>query len=255
MMLHSCKKFKVKDKVTSGEPKLFFVDLRLEMLCGDEIAEVKLGGGGGDGRGQPLGPIRPVAGFDRGELRGGKRKRRERQPNWETSEMFALVKAKKAEHDEHNVPVGDVVRWCNAERGGDLVHKWPKIAASVWNQGASVVFRNSESCKDKWGQLQGEYKKIRDYEKGRLAAGDQRAYWDLRSAERQELHLPKTFHSKRLYERMDEFLNENPPPTPRPNAFHPNAGKQFITMSGISIFTCLCVGAGEGMVKCSQLLG
>lgn len=177
-------------------------------------------------RGLPLGPIRPLRSTDYRAPRAGKRKRRERQPNWETLEAFALVKAKRAEHDELNVPNGDLSRWCNGERGGDFAKKWAKIADVVWNEGASVVFRNAESCKDKWGQLNGEYKKIRDYEKARTVNGNRASYWDLPAAERQVFHLPKTFHSRRLYDRMDEFLNDSAPPSnSRPNVVIPNAGQ------------------------------
>lgn len=120
---------------------------------------------GGDvdmSRGAPLGPIRPGRPV---EDRAGKRKRRERQPNWETAATFALIEAKGAEHDERGVPN-------YGERGGgDSAKKWAKVAERVWSDGASVVFRNAESCKDKWGQLHGEYKKIRHYQNSRAAPG------------------------------------------------------------------------------------
>ena len=187
-----------------------------------------------------LGPIQtealpPVTLPIRGEVRAGKRKRRERQPNWETKETFALVRAKRAEHDElwrrdpldPLVPNGDVIRWC--ERGGDLSKKWAKVAEVLWRAGASSVLRNAESCKDKWGQLNGEYKKIRDYEKGRAARGYREPpYWELRAAERQEFHLPKTFHSRELYEMMDGFLNVNPPSSRSAIILNRNAGQWLI---------------------------
>ncbi|KAG0583987.1 hypothetical protein KC19_3G177600 [Ceratodon purpureus] len=180
--------------------------------------------------GPPLGPIRPVRSTENRAPRAGKRKRRERQPNWETTETFALVKAKRAEHDEFSVPNGDLIRWCNGERGGDSANKWARIAEVLWNEGASVVFRNAESCKDKWGQLNGEYKKIRDYEKTRVVNGNRASYWDLPAAERQMFHLPKTFHSRILYNRMDEFLNDSPPPlNSRPTVVMQNAALRLLS--------------------------
>jgi hypothetical protein len=159
---------------------------------------------GGDAdmtRGAPLGPIRPGRVV---EDRAGKRKRRERQPNWETAATFALIEAKRAEHDERSAPN-------YGERGGgDSANKWAKVAERVWNDGASVVFRNAESCKDKWGQLHGEYKKIRHYQNSR-AGTPFLSYWHLRATEKQQFHLPKTFHSRRMYDLMAEFLNPNPP--------------------------------------------
>ncbi|KAG0623490.1 hypothetical protein M758_3G178300 [Ceratodon purpureus] len=180
--------------------------------------------------GPPLGPIRPVRSTEHRAPRAGKRKRRERQPNWETTETFALVKAKRAEHDEFSVLNGDLIRWCNGERGGDSANKWARIAEVLWNEGASVVFRNAESCKDKWGQLNGEYKKIRDYEKTRVVNGNRASYWDLPAAERQLFHLPKTFHSRTLYNRMDEFLNDCPPPlNSRPTVVMQNAALRLLS--------------------------
>jgi hypothetical protein len=83
--------------------------------------------------------------------------RRPREPNWEHAKVLALVKAKKKEH------LTRLDRVDGQDQFETIVSKWKKISEFVMDVGHSIHLRNGPACKNKWGSLFGDFKKIYDY--------------------------------------------------------------------------------------------
>jgi hypothetical protein len=79
--------------------------------------------------------------------------RKPRQPNWENVEI-SIHQRKKTNHEASLI----VVDSKNME-----ITKWKHISTFFMANGHSKHFCNGATCKDKWGSLYGDYKKITDY--------------------------------------------------------------------------------------------
>ena len=85
--------------------------------------------------------------------------------------------------------------------------QWSQISARVMEICGELVEcnRDSSACKDKWGTLLVDYKKIFDCHK----ASGTNSYWTMSSQERIELHLPRNFQ-KENYNNIDEWYRVKP---------------------------------------------
>ncbi len=68
-----------------------------------------------------------------------------RQLNQESSNIFALIKAKKVEHEASSIMVD------SRKNMETLTTKWKHILIVVMVNGHAKHFYNGGTCKDKWG--------------------------------------------------------------------------------------------------------
>jgi len=85
--------------------------------------------------------------------------------------------------------------------------EWSQISARVMEicGELSECNRDSSPCKDKWGKLLVDYKKIFDCHK----ASGTNSYWTMSSQEHSELHLLQNFQ-KENYDNIDEWYRVRP---------------------------------------------
>ncbi len=113
---------------------------------------------------------------------------------------MALIKAKK---EKHAASLDTIDAWNKFET---IVMKWNKISAKVINAWFSIQMRNGVACKDKWGAIVRDFKKIYDY---KLETWNNQNYESLNTIEKTAQGLPKTFVWG-LYEMVREFLGTRP---------------------------------------------
>jgi hypothetical protein len=125
---------------------------------------------------------------------------KERQPNWGTAEILALINAKEKEHEASKLSKD------NRDLMETATQKWTKIATNVSTAGFSTHFRGAMACKDKWQTLLADYKKISDY---RGATWNRKDYFHMPGRWRKELTLPVNFCASH-YREMEKFLSQRP---------------------------------------------
>lgn len=126
--------------------------------------------------------------------------RKERQPNWNNEEIVALIQAKQKEQEKKLHHVTDLQ---NIEKA-DL--KWQRISDYVAKIAMGPTYRGPQTCKDKWGALYGDYKRLKDYQKGN---GNSENYYMMIGHRRRELNLPANFKAC-WFTLMDSFLAHRP---------------------------------------------
>lgn len=127
--------------------------------------------------------------------------RKERQPNWTQIEIAALIQAKKEKflHNLDNVHDPNLMR--------REATQWSEISAKVMEICGehAECKRHKRSCKEKWGTLLVDYKKIFDHHKGTGTS----SYWDMTILERVSLHLPRNF-LRDNYDNIDDWFHIKP---------------------------------------------
>jgi hypothetical protein len=129
-----------------------------------------------------------------GDSAGGAGKtRKDRDPNWNKSEILDMVDCKEVEHLEE----------LDMDDSRDLMQpetsKWTSIAAKVNAAGNGPCHQDGAACKYKWQTLLSYYKKIVDFHSG--TGVNEEEYWGLTFAERKSLELPRSFYDE-VYHQM-----------------------------------------------------
>jgi hypothetical protein len=97
---------------------------------------------------------------------------------------LALVKAKQDEHIT-SLDVDD-----KQDKFETIIKKWNKISMQVMNVECSNQLKNGVACKDKWGSLVGDFKKICDY---KASIKNNQDYWSMTNVEKSTIRLPWNF--------------------------------------------------------------
>ena len=126
--------------------------------------------------------------------------RKERQPNWSSPEVMALIHSKEKQHAAMKLTTDA----CEHMETASV--KWGRVVDNVQNAGFSQYYQGAAACKDKWQGLFGEYKKIKDYNDTTRCNED---YFRMGSKRRKELCLPANFCSN-YHKEMDRFLHCRP---------------------------------------------
>ncbi len=91
------------------------------------------------------------------------------------------------------------------------ITKWKHISTFFMANGHSKHFNNGTTCKNKWGSLYGDYKKIIDY---MGVIGYNEDYWEMSTKDKVTQGLHKSFN-KSYFDLIDEFMHNrlcfNPP--------------------------------------------
>jgi hypothetical protein len=106
------------------------------------------------------------------------RRCKDRQPNWNSPEVMALIHAKEEEHELTKLTTD------SREKMDTAMTKWSRIAHDIGKAGFSNFYCGPIACKDKWQSLFGDYKKIKDY---CSATGNNEDYFHMSSKRRKEL--------------------------------------------------------------------
>ncbi len=110
--------------------------------------------------------------------------------NQDQNEVMVFIKCKHAEHmaqKELLDPCAHMVF---------IAQQWNKIAEELQKMVQSKVPRNNKMCKDKWNQLNFNYKKLSNYHQG---IGHHTSFQELFKQECDQCHLPWAF-SRKAYE-------------------------------------------------------
>ncbi|KAJ7568902.1 hypothetical protein O6H91_01G052400 [Diphasiastrum complanatum] len=134
-----------------------------------------------------------------------------RLPRWTRRETLVLVEAKKA--GELRVKKNKEERQ-QKDSGGSpkskpvSESKWIYISSFCKQRG---VDREANQCRKRWGNLFGDYKRIRDWQKGCSLGGDGsgvedgESFWLMRNDARKENKLPGSFDPE-VFEALESFL-------------------------------------------------
>ncbi len=99
------------------------------------------------------------------------------------------------------------------------ITKWKHISKGVMANSQSHYHHhhNIPTCKDKWGSLYGDYKKIHDYQS---VIGHNEKYWDMFVEDKVLQGLLRNFN-KVFFELIDIFMNRRP-------CFNPSHSRDFM---------------------------
>ncbi|CAN6241941.1 unnamed protein product [Urochloa humidicola] len=135
-----------------------------------------------------------------GEARGMGTGRGSRLPRWTRQEILVLIEGKRV------VERSGRGRGRGRARGGAVAGdgagaeptKWAAVAEYCRRHG---VDRGPVQCRKRWSNLAGDYKKIREWERGAAAAGEA-SFWAIRNDARRERRLPG-FFDREVYEILE----------------------------------------------------
>ncbi|XP_008663155.1 trihelix transcription factor ASR3 isoform X2 [Zea mays] len=129
-----------------------------------------------------------------GEARGVGTGRGSRLPRWTRQEILVLVEGKRV------VEGSGRGRGRGRVRGGEGAEptKWAAVAEYCRRHG---VDRGPVQCRKRWSNLAGDYKKIREWERG-YAARKEASFWDMRNDARRERRLPG-FFDREVYDILE----------------------------------------------------
>jgi hypothetical protein len=127
-----------------------------------------------------------------GEARGVGTGRGSRLPRWTRQEILVLIEGKRVvERSGRGRGRGRVRGGEGAGAGGAAAEptKWAAVAEYCRRHG---VDRGPVQCRKRWSNLAGDYKKIREWERG-YAARKEASFWAMRNDARRERRLPGFF--------------------------------------------------------------
>ncbi|KAG2571785.1 trihelix transcription factor ASR3-like isoform X2 [Panicum virgatum] len=131
-----------------------------------------------------------------GEARGVGTGRGSRLPRWTRQEILVLIEGKRV------VERSGRGRGRGRARGGAGAGaeptKWAAVADYCRRHG---VDRGPVQCRKRWSNLAGDYKKIREWERG-LAARKEASFWAMRNDARRERRLPG-FFDREVYDILE----------------------------------------------------
>ncbi|RCV33378.1 hypothetical protein SETIT_7G079900v2 [Setaria italica] len=132
-----------------------------------------------------------------GEARGVGTGRGSRLPRWTRQEILVLIEGKRV------VERSGRGRGRGRARGGGgegaEPTKWAAVAEYCRRHG---VDRGPVQCRKRWSNLAGDYKKIREWERGGFAARKEASFWAMRNDARRERRLPG-FFDREVYDILE----------------------------------------------------
>ncbi|CAL5032375.1 unnamed protein product [Urochloa decumbens] len=139
-----------------------------------------------------------------GEAKGVGTGRGSRLPRWTRQEILVLIEGKRVvERSGRGRGRGRAARAAAGAGGGDgsgaEPTKWAAVAEYCRRHG---VDRGPVQCRKRWSNLAGDYKKIREWERGAAAAGREASFWAMRNDARRERRLPG-FFDREVYEILE----------------------------------------------------
>ena len=131
------------------------------------------------------------------------RPQKERLPNWTQPEISALIDAKREKFFED---LDNAHSPLLMQREGT---QWNSISLRVMQilGERSIYYRDGPSCKDKWGILIADYKRIHDFHKG--TGINEEKYWSMGVPERIEENMPRHF-LKENHDAIDAWYHIRP---------------------------------------------
>ena len=137
------------------------------------------------------------------ENNSARKPRKERLPNWTQPEISTLINAKREKFFED---LDNAHSPLLMQREGT---QWNSISSRVMQilGERSICNRDGPSCKDKWGILIADYKRIYDFHKG--TGINEEKYWSMSVPERIEENLPRHF-LKENYDAIDDWYHIRP---------------------------------------------
>ncbi|PUZ46917.1 hypothetical protein GQ55_7G121800 [Panicum hallii var. hallii] len=135
-----------------------------------------------------------------GEARGVGTGRGSRLPRWTRQEILVLIEGKRVvERSGRGRGRGrGRARVGGDGAGGAEPTKWAAVAEYCRRHG---VDRGPVQCRKRWSNLAGDYKKIREWERG-FAARKEASFWAMRNDARRERRLPG-FFDREVYDILE----------------------------------------------------
>lgn len=133
-----------------------------------------------------------------GEARGVGTGRGSRLPRWTRQEILVLIEGKRVvERSGRGRGRGRARGGGDGEAGAEPT-KWAAVAEYCRRHG---VDRGPVQCRKRWSNLAGDYKKIREWERG-FAARKEASFWAMRNDARRERRLPG-FFDREVYDILE----------------------------------------------------
>ncbi|KAJ7527637.1 hypothetical protein O6H91_16G064500 [Diphasiastrum complanatum] len=123
-----------------------------------------------------------------------------RLPRWSRHETLVLIEAKK--EGEARVKKPKEEREKNEKNRPVNESKWLFISAVCKKRG---VDREANQCRKRWGNLFGDYKRIKDWQMEASTNSGAESFWLMRNDERKENKLPGSFDPE-VFEALETFL-------------------------------------------------
>ncbi|RLM75399.1 trihelix transcription factor ASR3-like isoform X1 [Panicum miliaceum] len=133
-----------------------------------------------------------------GEARGVGTGRGSRLPRWTRQEILVLIEGKRVVERSGRGRGRGRARGCGDGAGGAEPTKWAAVAEYCRRHG---VNRGPVQCRKRWSNLAGDYKKIREWERG-FAARKEASFWAMRNDARRERRLPG-FFDREVYDILE----------------------------------------------------
>jgi hypothetical protein len=130
--------------------------------------------------------------------------RAQRLPRWTRQEILVLIEGKRVVERSGRGRGRGRDRGGGADGGGGTAAaeptKWAAVAAYCRRHG---VDRGPVQCRKRWSNLAGDYKKVREWESGKGAAGEpSSSFWAMRNDARRERRLPG-FFDREVYDVLE----------------------------------------------------
>nr|CAB3484377.1 unnamed protein product [Digitaria exilis] len=122
-----------------------------------------------------------------GEARGVGTGRGSRLPRWTRQEILVLIEGKRVVERSGRGRGRGRARGAGGEGAAEPT-KWAAVAEYCRRHG---VDRGPVQCRKRWSNLAGDYKKIREWERGK--EGGEASFWAMRNDARRERRLPGFF--------------------------------------------------------------
>jgi hypothetical protein len=133
-----------------------------------------------------------------GEARGVGTGRGSRLPRWTRQEILVLIEGKRVVERSGRGRGRGRARGASAGGEGAEPTKWAAVAEYCRRHG---VDRGPVQCRKRWSNLAGDYKKIREWERG-FAARKEASFWAMRNDARRERRLPG-FFDREVYDILE----------------------------------------------------
>ncbi|EES12053.1 hypothetical protein BDA96_06G064900 [Sorghum bicolor] len=121
-----------------------------------------------------------------------------RLPRWTRQEILVLIEGKRVVERSGRGRGRGRVRGGGGGDGGAEPTKWAAVAEYCRRHG---VDRGPVQCRKRWSNLAGDYKKIREWERG-YAARKEASFWAMRNDARRERRLPG-FFDREVYDILE----------------------------------------------------
>lgn len=114
-----------------------------------------------------------------------------RLPRWTRQEILVLIQGKRV--------VESRGRRRSSSSAEATEPKWAAVSAYCRRHG---VIRGAVQCRKRWSNLAGDYKKIKEWEIGRMSSPEAESFWVMRNDLRRERKLPG-FFDRDVYDILD----------------------------------------------------